>query len=330
MSTINQDLYASAFRIRQIEEAIAARYSEQKMRCPTHLSVGQELVGAAVGLITNKDDYAVSSHRGHAHYLGKGGCVNAMIAEIYGKETGCSKGRGGSMHLIDTSVGFMGTTAIVGNSIPVGVGLGLASKLDNKQQVSIVYIGEGATETGVFYESVNFASVKSLPVIFVCENNGYSVYSPLEQRQPKARKIHKVADSMGLQTAYTSDFTPLEMYQQLNDIIDLTRSSSKPSLIEIDCYRWREHCGPNYDNGLAFKDGEPYRSEAEFQTFKQKDGLMQLATFLRETEKLDDAWFNALEANVQQEIETAFSKADAASFPDASTVADYQYAVSMS
>ena len=130
-------------------------------------------------------DCAVSSHRAHAHYLAKGGNLKGLIAEIYGKETGCSKGIGGSMHLIDKSVNFMGSTAIVGNSIPVGVGLALAQKQAALQQISCIYFGDGATEEGVYYESLNFAAVKSLPALFVCEQNLYSVYSPLSVRQPR-------------------------------------------------------------------------------------------------------------------------------------------------
>src|SRR3989338_10625735 len=128
------DLFCRMLRIRKIEEAIAYHYPAQKMRTPVHLSIGQEAVASIVGYLLNADDYAVSTHRSHAHYLGKGGSLKAMIAEIYGKVTGCCRGRGGSMHLIDLSVGFMGSTAIVGNTIPIGVGLGLAIKLSNTQQ----------------------------------------------------------------------------------------------------------------------------------------------------------------------------------------------------
>jgi len=153
-------------RIRAVEEKIAAEYNNQRMRCPTHLSIGQEAVPSAISSCINKNDFAVSTHRGHAHYLAKGGDLKAMIAEIYGKETGCSKGKGGSMHLIDTKVGFMGTSAIVGNSIPVGVGLALSCKLKKSDQISIVYLGDGAVEEGVFYESLNFSILQKLRVLF--------------------------------------------------------------------------------------------------------------------------------------------------------------------
>ena len=177
-------------RIRSLEERIASEYSSQEMRCPTHLSIGQEAAAAGVGLALSKKDVAVSSHRGHGHYVGKGGNLKRMMAEIYGKATGCSMGRGGSMHLIDREVGFEGTTAIVGNSIPVGVGLGLALQAKKMKNVSVIFLGDGAIEEGAFYESANFAAVRNLPVLFICENNLYSVYSPLNVRQPKNRKIY--------------------------------------------------------------------------------------------------------------------------------------------
>ena len=132
--------------IRLVEEEIAERYSSQKMRCPVHLSIGQEGVPAGFALAAKKTDYAVSTHRGHAHYLAKGGDVKAMIAEIYGKVTGCCKGRGGSMHLIDLDVGFLGSSAIVGNSIPIGVGAGFTHKLNNSDALSFVFLGDGAIE----------------------------------------------------------------------------------------------------------------------------------------------------------------------------------------
>ena len=138
------NLFRHMYRIRAIEEAIARHYPEGKMRCPVHLSIGQESIPAIFSQIIRPTDFAVSTHRGHAHYLAKGGNLNAMIAEIYGKATGCAKGKGGSMHLIDLSVNFMGTSAIVGNSIPVGVGLALSAQLKKTDQISCVFLGDGA------------------------------------------------------------------------------------------------------------------------------------------------------------------------------------------
>lgn len=240
------------------------------MRCPTHLSVGQELVASALSIMWNKTDYAVSTHRGHAHFLAKGGSPKKMIAEIYGKETGTSKGKGGSMHLIDLSVNFMGTSAIVGNSIPVGVGLGLSSKLKKKKSISYIFFGDGATEEGVFYESLNFAAVKSLPVIFICENNLYSVYSSLNVRQPTNRKIHKLARSIGINSKICDGYNLAKVLNNIKFAKEYVKKEKKPFFLEFLNYRWLEHCGPNFDNNLG------YRTESEYFKFKNKDPIKKI------------------------------------------------------
>src|SRR3989338_9607744 len=188
-SKILLSLYRKLLLIRQTEEKIAEKYQEREMRCPVHLSIGQEAV--AVGVCDNlkKEDIVYSNHRCHAHYLAKGGNLNRMIAEIYGKETGCAKGRGGSMHLIDLAAGFGGATPIVGNSVPIAVGAAFSNKLKGDKNIAVVFLGDGSTEEGVFHESLNFAILKKLPVLFVCENNLFSVYTNLSERQPK-RQIY--------------------------------------------------------------------------------------------------------------------------------------------
>ena len=220
MESLFVNLFRQMYRIRAVEEAIARYYPEGKMRCPVHLSIGQESIPAIFSQIIRPTDFAVSTHRGHAHYLAKGGNLNAMIAEIYGKATGCSKGKGGSMHLIDLSVNFMGTSAIVGNSIPVGVGLALSAQLKKTDQISCVFLGDGAIEEGVFYESVNFAAVRKLPVIFICENNLYSVYSPLSVRQPKGRVIAKMVEAMGLEVAVGDGHNIASSHEIMKNAVD--------------------------------------------------------------------------------------------------------------
>jgi pyruvate dehydrogenase E1 component alpha subunit len=252
-------------RIRFVELEIARRYGEGKMRCPTHLSVGQEAVSAAVGLALRKDDHAVSGHRAHAHYLGKGGSLRAMLAEIYGKVDGCARGRGGSMHLIDESVGFMGSTAIVAGTVPVGVGLGYGMKCNATDQVSCVFHGDAVVEAGVFFESLNFAVVKQLPVLFLCENNQYSVYSHLRVRQPENRSIAKMAEGLGI-TAITGNGNDVaQVFDMTMDALSAIRAGGGPRFLEFSTYRWLEHCGPNYDNDIG------YRSEEEFLEWKKKD-----------------------------------------------------------
>ena len=296
----NKDLHHSMLRIRMTEEAIADRYSENKMRCPTHLSIGQEAISVGVCCNLTKEDLVLSTHRAHAHYLAKGGNLKEMIAELYGKRTGCSKGMGGSMHLIDTSVGFMGSTAIVGNTIPVAVGLGLSMKLNKQDNISCVFFGDGAIEEGVFYESINFAVISKLPVLFICENNLYSVYSGLEVRQPKERKIHEMVRAMGIETDYGYGNDVGEVKDKVSRAKEKILNGKGPQFLEFNTYRWREHCGPNYDNHIG------YRSEDEFLKWKEKDPLKEILADLltNETQK------------IKEEIEEAFKFAEDSEFPD--------------
>ena len=290
-------------RIRLVEESIANKYSEQKMRCPTHLSIGQEAIAVGVCANLNSQDQVLSTHRAHAHYLAKGGCLNSMMAEIYGKVSGCSKGMGGSMHLIDTSVGFMGSTAIVGNTIPVAVGLALEKKLARKKSIACVFFGDGATEEGAFYESVNFAIIHSLPILFICENNLYSVYSGLEVRQPVDRKIHKMVRAMGISAQHGNGNDVEEVARKVKHAKTIILKSGGPQFLEFDTYRWREHCGPNFDNNIG------YREESEFLKWKKKDPLKNF--YSENSQKYIDRKIGA----ISQEIDDAHQFADDSKFP---------------
>ena len=296
-------LFESMLRIRLVEESIANKYSEQKMRCPTHLSIGQEAIAVGVCANLTSQDQVLSTHRAHAHYLAKGGCLNSMMAEIYGKASGCSKGMGGSMHLIDTSVGFMGSTAIVGNTIPVAVGLALEKKLTRKKSIACVFFGDGATEEGAFYESVNFAIIHSLPILFICENNLYSVYSGLEVRQPVDRKIYKMVRAMGISAQHGNGNDVEEVARKVKHAKTMILKSGGPQFLEFDTYRWREHCGPNFDNNIG------YREESEFLKWKKKDPLKNF--YSENSQKYIDRKID----KISQEIDDAHQFADDSKFP---------------
>lgn len=310
MNKSDLNLYKNMLLIRLAEEGIAKRYKDGKMRCPTHLSIGQEAAASGVGLALKKTDLALSTHRGHAHYLAKGGSLKRMIAEIYGKSTGCSKGKGGSMHLIDRSVGFEGSTAIVGNTIPIGVGLALSLKLDTTNSISVVYCGDGSVEEGVFYESVNFAVTKKLPVLFVCENNLYSVYSPLKVRQPKNRKIHEMVKSMGIEVGYEDGNDVRKVNSLASKAVSHIRDNGSPYFIELSTYRWREHCGPNYDNDIG------YRSQDEFLEWKKRDPVKLFKNTLIKEDSRNQNELDKIKDSVQLEVENAFNFAEKSPFPD--------------
>ncbi|MBR9791077.1 MAG: thiamine pyrophosphate-dependent dehydrogenase E1 component subunit alpha [Gammaproteobacteria bacterium] len=301
--------YRNTLRIRRVEEAIAARYSEQQMRCPTHLSIGQEAAAVGVSACLTVSDKAYSSHRAHAHYLAKGGSLNALIAELYGKQTGCTGGRGGSMHLTDLSAGFVASTAIVGNSIPLAVGNALHQQVQKLDEISVSYFGDGATEEGAFYESANFAAVRKLPVLFVCENNRYSVYSPLSVRQPQSRSIVTLAKAIGLNTAEVDGNDVEQVAAATAELVNGIRNGRGPALIECHTYRHREHCGPNFDDDLGYRpedDVVHWLARDPVTLLQQK--LLDLGVSAQQLETLDET--------IRSEIASAFEFAQAADFPN--------------
>jgi TPP-dependent pyruvate/acetoin dehydrogenase alpha subunit len=307
--TMLLECYALASKIRAVEEMIANEYSNGEMRCPVHLSIGQELVSAVVGLNQQKDDTAVSSHRAHAHYLAKGGDLKKMIAEIYGKATGCCKGRGGSMHLIDLKVGFLGSSAIVGNSIPIGVGSGLSHKLNNSDALSFIFFGDGAIEEGSFYESVNFSAVHDLPTVYICENNLYSVYTRLNQRQPPGRDIYTMVEGMGIIAVKIETSNAFECLKSTTEVINLARTTKKPVFIEYDTYRWLEHCGPNQDDHLG------YRPQSEISKWKEQDPLLSLKGILISDFGVSNAALEVIQQEIANEVLAAFLQAKKDEFP---------------
>lgn len=301
--------YELASRIRSVEENIAKEYVNNQMRCPVHLSIGQEIVSAVVGLNQEVRDTAVSSHRAHAHYLAKGGDLYKMIAEIYGKVTGCCKGRGGSMHLIDLDVGFLGSSAIVGNSIPIGVGAGFTHKLNNSDALSFVFLGDGAIEEGSFYESINFSAVQKLPIVYICENNLYSVYTGLNIRQPATRNIYEMVNGMGINAVKIKTSDVINCLKLTTEVINQARLERKPVFIEYDTYRWLEHCGPNDDDSLG------YRPAGELSKWKSEDSISKLENILTIDYGVSDSSIKEILKKISKEVLLAFKKAKTDEFP---------------
>src|SRR5262249_9011665 len=236
-------LYRSMLKIRRVEERIKALYPEGDMRCPTHFSIGQEAVAAGVCRHLSLEDHVISAHRSHAHYIGKGGSLRAMFAELYGKVDGCASGKGGSMHLIDLSVNFLGCVPIVGSTIPIGVGASFGTMLQGRPGITVVFFGDAATETGVFHESVNFAAVHRLPVLFVCENNLYSVNTPLDARQPGNRTITELVRGHGIRTSQHDGQLVETVDAAAAETIAHIRNKGGPAPLEVMPYRSLEHSG---------------------------------------------------------------------------------------
>ena len=302
-------LFRDLLYVRRVEEQIIALYSEQEMRCPTHFSIGQEAVSAGVSAHLSKDDYAISAHRSHAHYLNKGGDIRAMFAELYGKAAGSARGKGGSMHLIDLSVNFLGCVPIVGSTIPIGVGAAFGAALQDQRRLSVVYFGDGAAEAGVFYEALNWAVLQNLSVLFVCENNQYSVHTPLSLRQPRSRSIRQLAEGIGVR-AFAGDGQVVEnVYTLAGQAITHTRSGAGPALIEFQTYRWLQHCGPLSDLHLG------YRPEGEFEAWRARCPVALQRDLLLRDGVLNAGMIDAMENEIAAIIDDAIAFAKNSPYP---------------
>lgn len=304
-------LYRGLVRLRLVEETIGALYAEQQMRCPVHLSIGQEAAAVGVCAALRPEDAALSGHRSHGHYLAKGGDLKAMLSELYGKAAGCCEGKGGSMHFIDLKAGFLGATPIVGSTIAIAVGASFGFELKGERKVVVAFLGDAATEEGVFHEAANFAVLKNLPVVFACENNLYSVYSPLSVRQPAGRKIYQQAAAYGMAAFHGDGNDVQESYDLASKAVEHARSGKGPAFLELATYRWREHCGPNYDNNIG------YREESEFLKWKKLDPVERARVKLLESGALTEAADVALRREITAEIDAAARFAQKAPFPAA-------------
>ena len=305
--------------IRQVEETIAANYSSQEMRCPIHLSIGQE--ASAVGVCNNltRNDKIFSNHRCHAHYLAKGGNLNKMIAELYGKRDGCCGGRGGSMHLFDKSIGIFSSVPIVSSSIPLATGVALAYKIENNKNIVVSFLGDGSLEEGVFHESLNFASIKNLPILFVCENNLYSVYTHINERQPN-RKISDIGVAHKIKTFDGNGNDIIEINNIAQKSIDFIKKNQSPVLLTIDTYRYREHCGPNYDNDLN------YRSLKEFKKWKKNDPIKLFENKLLKQKIINVDFLSKIKTKNKYIIDRVFSNSKLKKLPKPQEAKNYVYA----
>ncbi len=303
---MNERLYRSVYRIRRVEEEVARIYPTDKIKSPAHLSIGQEAVSVGVCEALRPEDVVFGTYRGHALYLAKGGDLRKMIAELYGKATGCAKGKGGSMHLIDVAAGMMGTSAVVGTTIPHAVGYAYAMHLRRTNVVTAAFFGDGAVDEGVFHESINFASLKKLPMLFICENNFYSIHSRQLDRQPLAN-IEERARANGVRAERIEDGDVLKIYGKAQLAVDeIRRTGTGPWFFECMVYRWKEHVGPHDD----FDKG--YRSREEAETWFQSDSVRRLGALLMPDVRAK------IEADVDAEIQDALAFAEASPFPDES------------
>jgi len=307
-----ETLYESLFFIRQLELRVAEVYPSDKIKSPVHLSIGQEFVSVGVCEALKKSDFVAATYRGHAAYLAKGGSPEKLISEMFGKETGCAQGRGGSMHLIESSVNVIGTSAVVGTGIPIATGYALSQKMKSTDSIVVCFLGDGATEEGCFYESLNFAGLHKLPILFVVENNNFAIHEPIEKRwaQPD---LSKRVDGFSVEIKQHKNGDIVELYDIASSMVEDIRAGKGPMLLEVDCYRWYQHVGPDKDLDQG------YRNQSVAQRWIDNDPLVALGKKLSKEVKQN------IDIDAHQRVEKAFEFAEKSQFPSASELFNYVY-----
>ncbi len=300
-----KELYETILRIRRFEEKIIEVYPAQEMKTPVHLCIGEEAIAAGVCIHLRKDDYVFSTHRSHGHSIAKGSDMKRMMAEFYGRKTGCSKGKGGSMHLCDPENGILGSTAIVGGGIPIAVGAALASFMKGTDTVSVAFFGDGAMDEGTFHESMNFAALKRIPVLFICENNFYAIHSHHLSRH-HSDNIWERVKGYGMPSYRIEDSDIFKIYEFTKRHVKKMRNGeSGPVFLECITSRWKEHVGTNEDFHLG------YRCKDEVGYWIENDPIKKVSSLLNS--KIADE----IESEIEQEIKEAFQFAEVSPFPDA-------------
>lgn len=306
-------LYGRLLFIRRVEEEVARIYPSDKIKSPVHLAIGQEAVSVGVCDTLRDDDVVGGTYRSHAVYLAKGGDLGAMMAEMYGKATGCARGKGGSMHLIGMDKLVLGASAVVGTTIPIATGYAMALQREGKGRVAVSFFGDGATEEGCFYESLNFAKLHGLPILFVCENNGYAIHEPLSKRWGAPDLCRRV-EGFGVPARRIEDGDVFAIRDAAAAAVARMRVGNGPELLECLTYRWREHVGPNED----FDQG--YRSADERTSWLRNDQVPRLAAMLPDPVRA------RIEANVEAAIAEAVRFAEESPFPTGEQLQTHVYA----
>lgn len=303
-------LHRGMVRVRRAEEAVIELLLQARLSSTMcHVSIGQEAVAVGVCDILGPDDYITSTHRGHGHYLARGGTMEGLIAELMGKETGACRGRGSSMHLVDSAIGHLGSNAIVGGHIPIATGAALWSALTGDGRVTVAFFGDGATTEGIFHESVNFAALAKLPIVFVVENNHYAMSLPWE-RSTVQPSIAKKAEGYGVTGADVDGMDVVAVRQAATWAVDAARRGDGPTLLGLETYRFLGH---------SRADPSAYRAELEESTWKQRDPVVLSADRLR-ANGIGEEEITAIEASIAEEIRTAIAAAEQAPQADLAAV----------
>lgn len=303
------DILRKMILIRLAEEKIADNISIGKINCPCHLAIGQEAVAVAVAMNLKGGDKTFGAHRSHSHYLAQNEDTYSLFAEVLGKFDGCSKGMGGSMHIIDRENGFYGSVPIVGATIPIATGAGLANKMNLKGEIAVSYFGDGACEEGVLHESLNLASVLNIPVVYVCENNLFSSHMHIDLRQP-SNSTARFADAHNIKNTTVDGNDVIKMYILLKEEIHSIRKDNKPYFLEAITYRWRGHVGHREDLDVGVK-----RSE-DLHLWKKKDPIKRLSSAMINNGLYTEEDLKTLKDEIKSKIDSDWVRAESAEYPD--------------
>ncbi|MBX2964271.1 MAG: pyruvate dehydrogenase (acetyl-transferring) E1 component subunit alpha [Cyclobacteriaceae bacterium] len=308
--------YESMLLMRKFEEKAGQLYGMQKIKGFCHLYIGQEACAAGAVSALKKGDKWITAYRDHAHPLALGTSPNAVMAELYGKETGCSKGKGGSMHIFDKSVDFIGGHGIVGGQIPLGAGIAFAEKYNKTDNLCICYMGDGAVRQGAFHEALNLAMLWKLPVIFVIENNGYAMGTSV-QRTSNVHELYTLAESYDMPSEPVDAMSVEAVHLAVAKAAERARKGDGPTLLEFRTYRYKGH---------SMSDPQKYRTKDEVEEYKQRDPVEVVKRTILETKIASEKEIEAIEQKVAAQVEESVKFAEESNFPDpAEALTDIYY-----
>jgi acetoin:2,6-dichlorophenolindophenol oxidoreductase subunit alpha len=314
-------LYMMMKRIRLFEESLVQPIIAGEIRCPVHLYSGEEAIATGVCAALEEEDYLFGNHRSHGHLLAKGGDMNVIMAEIYGRATGCSKGRGGSMHLIDPGKNVIGVTPIVSGAVPLAVGAALASKIKKERRVTVAFFGDGATGEGGLYEAMNFASLKHLPVVFICENNLYSTHLPVNETRSEC-KIYEIAKPFNIESHSSDGNLVLTVYENACNAIEKCREGYGPVFLEFITFRFRGHVGPSDTIQGTHRDIRP---KDQIAAWKKRDPIILFRNYLLENEIISENDIYSIDQKCESEVNKAKAFATGSKLPDKKDLLRYVF-----
>src|SRR5713226_2304417 len=313
-------MYRSMQRIRQFESRIRDLATANEIPGFVHVSIGEEASATGVCAALRPTDRITSTHRGHGHLIAKGGRLDAMMAEIFGKRTGYCKGKGGSMHIVDFSLGILGANGIVGAGLPIATGSALAAQIAGKDDVTACFFGDGASNEGTFHESLNLAAIWKLPVVFVCENNGFGEFTPMHT-VTSVKDIAVRAKAYDIPGFIVDGNDVLEVYSYASEAVARARSGGGPTLLECKTYRWEGHVVGEQ----AFLGAGAYRTEQEINEWKARCPIVRFQKFAAESGKISAAELKKIEDETSTELDAAVKFARESPLPDPSEVNDDVY-----